>query len=509
MRICLINPGYSLDPSEDADSSLSGFTVPHLGLGYICSFLKQKGYEVDLMECMAQNISIKAIIEKIAENDYSVIGISVYDNNRINSLRIVRKIRKIKPNVFIFLGGYCATLSFQTLLKTFNVDCCIVGEGEITTLELVETLEKREDFKKTKGIAYLHKNQVVVTEKRELINNLDVLPFPERVFYRNKTLTMITSRGCFCHCVYCSIASFYRKSEGCCYRIRSAEDVFEEIIFLHEKYPECKLIWYFDDNFLQSTKENRTRLVKLCNLLKQNNIFIPFNITTCAKDIIKSEDVLRELKRVGLNQVFVGIESLCQRQLDFYNKNATVEENIEAIQILKNLNVNINMGFIPMDPYVTIAEIKMNFEMLKKYNILNDAYNVFSIHMYIISVEGTALKEILDRERLSRNNDKGYCFVNDEVNYLHDILKKWHKIISPMVSKADLIEGYQEIDKNKFAVLNEIYNNLIRLDIDYVIFVCSLIEKSSNSTIDETHIFWWEMQYNRLYEGFLEAQNNL
>lgn len=506
IRVCLINPAYKLDPSEDSNYSMSGYTVPHLGLGYISSFLQEKGFTVDLLECMGQGISNNDVIEYIGKYNYLIIGISVYDENRINAMRIINKIRRIKPNVFIFLGGYSPTLSYDLVLRNFEADCCIVGEGEVTTFELIEALKNGNDFRKVRGIAYLDENNIIVTEKRALIDNLDILPFPERAFYKNRTLTMITSRGCLCNCIYCSIISFYRRNSGSSYRMRSAENVIEELKVLLKKYADCQFIWYYDDNFLQATEENRIRLFKLCSLLKDNHITIPFNITACSKDIVESEELLKELKAVGLNQVFVGIESLCQRQLDFYNKNTTVEKNIKAIKVLTKLGIKMNMGFIPLDPFVTVGELRESFENLQHYNILNDAYNIYSIHMQLISVKGTVLRSILDRKGVTKNNDRGYDFINNNIKMLYNVLGRWHKIILPMVCKSDSIAAYEKKNIKKYRRLNELYANLIRLDIEYVISLCNCIENKDfdDETIEE-HLRYWRKKYNRLYEVFNEA----
>lgn len=503
MRICLINPGYALDPSEDNENSISGYSVPHLGLGYIASYLRKNNYYVDLVECMGENISNQSLYRMIETNNYAAVGISIYDDNRINAMRIVQRIRKINPAIFIFLGGYTPTLSYKAVLSHFDADCCIIGEGEVTVLELLQAIENKMNYRKVPGIAYVSSSgNIVLTEKRSLIKDIDILPFPERAFYKNQMLTMISSRGCLCNCIYCSIIAFYEKNNGSHYRYRSAENIFMEIKRLLKQYPDCRLIWYFDDNFLAYTPNNRERLFELCRLLKEENICVPFNITACAKDVIDAQELLVELKSVGLNQVFVGIESFCQRQLDFYNKRTSVEDNIQAIYILNKLNIKINMGFIPMDPFVKAEEIRESFEVLKKCNIKNDAYNIFSIHMHIISVKGTPLRILLDHKGVSENNEKGYRFVNENVNRIYDMLTHWHKIIMPMVSKSDLISVCDAEDNKRHMNLDRLFQKLIQLDIDYVISLCMQAETDYSDWVLKGHLKKWEKKFNDIYSAF-------
>lgn len=503
MRICLINPSYTLDRSEDSERSLSGYSIPHLGLGYIASYLRQNYYDVDLVECMGQNMSNQSIYKMIEANDYSAIGISIYDDNRLSAMRMIQKIRRISPNIFIFLGGYTPTLSYKAALNHFDVDCCIVGEGEITVLELMQAIEKKQDFRKVSGIAYVSSSgEVVLTEKRCLIEDLDILPFPERAFYKNQTLTIVSSRGCLCNCIYCSIVSFYRKNDGTHYRYRSAKNVFLEIKILLKRYPDCKLIWFFDDNFLESTTSNRLRLFELCRLIKEEGIFVPFNITACAKDVIASQDLLVELKSIGLNQVFVGVESFCQRQLDFYNKGVSVQDNIKAVSILNEMDIKVNIGFIPMDPFVRAEEIRESFEILKKCNINNDAYNIFSIHMHVVSVKGTPLRTYLDQRKMTENNERGYRFVHDSVNRIYDMLDIWHNIIMPMVSKTDWITWHSSEANNQHCNLNKLYKDLVQLDIDYVIALCKQVEVDDSEAPLKKQLIQWERKFHSIYTAF-------
>lgn len=502
MRICLINPGYTLDPAEDFDNSLSGYSVPHLGLGYIASYLRNNNYHVDLIECMGQKISNQSLYKMIKTNNYAAIGISVYDDNRLNAMRIVKMIRKINPDIFVFLGGYTPTLSYKTVLKCFDVDCCVIGEGEITVLELLQAIKNEMDYRKVPGIAYKSSSgEIMLTKKRNLVKDLDNLPIPERAFYKNQTLTLISSRGCLCSCIYCSIIALYKKGTGDHYRYRSAVNVFLEIKALLKRYPDCRLIWYFDDNFLVSTPNNKARLFELCRLLKEEGIFIPFNITACAKDVINSQDLLTELKEVGLNQVFVGIESFCQRQLDFYNKKILIEDNIGAINVLRKLNIKVNIGFIPMDPFVTVKELRNNFEILKKCDIENETYNIYSIHMHVVSVQGTHLRALLDRKGMSKNNERGYSFVNEDVECVYNMLIRWHEIIMPMVSKSDLISAH-EVKNSRNINLDKLFKKLVRLDIDYVISLCEQAEVDYGEMTLDRHLNIWRQKFNDIYLEF-------
>ncbi|MFQ9799149.1 MAG: B12-binding domain-containing radical SAM protein [Clostridia bacterium] len=180
--------------------------------------------------------------------------------------------------------------------------------------------------------------------------DLDALPFPERPFIaRRKMATLATARGCYGCCSFCSIRAFYQDLTGPRIRFRSPENIVEEIALLIE-HRGVRFINFVDDNFVVNTPQNISRLNRLCDLLEASRFDFQFSITVRANDYIKNEDLLKRLQQVGLKYVFIGIESLIQRQLTLYEKKIEVWENEEAFRLSKRLNLKVDIGFILFDP---------------------------------------------------------------------------------------------------------------------------------------------------------------
>ena len=503
-KICLINPPYIGKQNLDSQKHKyyqTGYTIPHLGLGYIASVLEDNRYDVDLFECMGQRIDVDEIIDIINSNNYSMIGISVYDNNLKNAYRIIKGINKIN-HPFIFIGGYCATFNYdQILLSLPQIDCCVIGEGEITTLELANAINCGNSWKSTKGIAYNSVQGIIKTDKCEIIENLDELPIPKRAFFSNSGMaTISSSRGCANNCCYCAVSNFYNLCSNKKIRFRSAKSIIEEINYLINTYPNIKEITFLDENILLRSNSNIARLSEFIQIMKKNDLFIPFRITACAKDIVSSFSMLKNLKEVGLRHVFVGIESFIQRQLDYYRKNTTVLENIKAIEILSDLSLTADIALIPYDQNSTLSEINEFYNTLSITSYLSLATSYSDYHSRInimIACNGTPIKDNLIKANEYINNEYGYRFKNESIYLLHKILRNWHVHIDSIAEKMYLIDFCLEIGRiEDYNKLMNIKRKIIHLDVEYVKFITNLL--IDGIQVDKIYSIYSDSWFKRL-----------
>lgn len=505
MRICLINPSYAKFRNEGEEYSYSGFTLPHLGLGYIASYLEKAGFSVDVFECMGQDISMNELYKILVDNKYDMIGISIYEGNKKNGFKIINYLVKNENKGFVFIGGYTATLSSEQILRAYpSINCCVLGEGERTILELANRLLNNQEYKTIRGIAYIDGDRYIKNEKQDLIQDLDELPFPKRVFMNeNKMISMVTSRGCNGNCIYCSIISLYRNCKGQIFRNRSAQNIVDEIEYLVNKYNGIKNICFFDDNFFENTLSNNKKVQEMILQFKVKKMYIPFSVTACARDVIRMKEILTDLKSIGLYKIFIGVESFVQRQLDFYNKNTTVEENIEAIKIINEVGIELSLGLIAFDPDVNLDEVELNFSSLKKMNLKNAGLTPFSLHTYLVAVRGTAFMNSLKKDNKYIPNERGYNFKYEVIENIIKYIDAWNKSTAPLVAKSYLIEVAQDkTDFQRVEMLKRIYNQFIELDIDYVIALCRA-EKYGITLMDtyNTHL----IVYHEIYEEFKAA----
>ncbi|RLB04623.1 MAG: hypothetical protein DRG50_08555 [Deltaproteobacteria bacterium] len=349
MRILLIQP-----PSGGI-----GFTDlirgEPLGLEMVAGALE--GHEVKILDLRLGG----NLFSTLSSFKPDLCGISCsYTIDCYPTIKIAQKIKNFFPDTFVFVGGHHASLN-PADFATEAINAVIIGEGEETTKELIETWEKKGDLREVAGVAINDVNEQIITSVRPLIEDLDTLPFPQRANKKGgngyhlgfqKPLALVeTSRGCFYQCSFCSVWQFYRRR----YRSKSPERVIEELRYVKEPY-----ILFVDDNFLVDV----SRAEKIAHMIKAEKIKKSYTFQARSDTIARYPDILRSWKEVGLRGVFIGFEKIEDEGLQAIHKNNEAENNEKALRILQALNIDIWASFI-VDPDYDCED----FERLKKYII--------------------------------------------------------------------------------------------------------------------------------------------
>jgi radical SAM superfamily enzyme len=146
----------------------------------------------------------------------------------------------------------------------------------------------------------------------------------------------------------------------------------------------------------------------MAEALIRANLGIEF-VLACRVDDIE-EELFTTLKRAGLTTVFLGVEAGNQRQLDTFNKRATVEANKQAIRTLRKIGIHPALGFIMADPYSTPAELVENVRFLKEMEIkLSELESPLG---ELLLFDGAAILEQVRAEgRLRGDYINGYSYV--------------------------------------------------------------------------------------------------
>ena len=195
-------------------------TLPPLGLLYIATNLnKKRGYSVAIIDCFVQDI-VKAELQNMLSNTKCLlVGISVFTESYKHARELAALIKSFSNNIKIVFGGAFSTFKYREILSNEpNIDYIVIGEGEDTILELAEyVLEPScgKSLTDIKGIAFRKDSEIICTEARRPILDLDVLPFPDRTIIKKQLsqslysipYTLNTSRGCPGDCIFCSSSS--------------------------------------------------------------------------------------------------------------------------------------------------------------------------------------------------------------------------------------------------------------------------------------------------------------
>lgn len=334
-----------------------------LGILYIAAYLKEKmpSIKIDIVDAHALRISEEEMVKKIIIGKYDAILISVLTIGASYAYQITKKCKKIYPELIFIFGGAHATALPRECLDN-GADFCVLGEGEITTLELLDTLNKKNDVSEVDGIAYLERDEMIKTKTRRLISNLSILPFPEyslleeRNNYNttihalnadNKALPIIASRGCVNNCPFCSSNLIWKRK----LRFRTVKNVLDEIEYNISKNG-IREYHFYDDDFLV----NRKFLKEFCNEMNYRNIKIKYCcLSTCKSVLALSDDELDMLKDSGLTMIEVGIESLIPKVLLYLKKTYIIEEVPMLVQKVNAHKLALHPLLMYMIPNETLT----------------------------------------------------------------------------------------------------------------------------------------------------------
>ncbi|MFZ3122417.1 MAG: radical SAM protein [Thermodesulfovibrionales bacterium] len=332
------------------------------GLAYIAAVLLKEGYEVEIYNQDVNHWPDEHLTEYLDKNRFDVVGVSViagyYQYRKL--LKISDAINKSKNRPFYIIGGHGPSPEPEFFIKKTQADAIVIGEGELTVLELVSALANKESLAHIKGIAYRTGEGITVNERRQLIEDVDTIPFPAYELFpvehyrllrmpnctnNDFIMPVLSGRGCTFTCNFC-----YRMDEGL--RPRSNESIIEEIRFLQKDYGVTYIA--FSDELLMSSRE---RTASLCNDFIKAGLNIKWDCN--GRLNYAKPDVLKLMKQAGCVFINYGIEAMDDRILKNMKKALTTRQIIEGIEA--TLAAGISPGF-----NIIFGNIGENNETLNK-----------------------------------------------------------------------------------------------------------------------------------------------
>jgi len=375
----------------------------NLGLRYIMAYVEQHGYRTILVPFFPDRH--EAIAEEIVAHDPTLVGFSIIFQYTIHEFHQLMKSLRVKGSRSHFTaGGHYPSLRPQiTLTELSELDSVVRFEGEMTSLELISKIVTNEPWENIQGIAYRRADEVIVNAPRPLVEDLDSLPWPLRGKIHQTVrgycaAPLIASRGCHYRCSFCSIHQFYAGAAGKARRVRSPQDVVAEMTHLF-RHHGVRLFLFQDDDFATQTREQRKWIVQFLDQLRSAGLHdsICWKIS-CRVDDVELE-ILNNCKDHGLIAVYLGVESGNHIGLKTLNKNATVRQNLRAVEILHELGLDTDFGFMLFDPESTFASVRSNIDFLKSVAALTGPPIAF---VKMLPLAGTTIeKRLAEDNRLT------------------------------------------------------------------------------------------------------------
>ncbi len=323
---------------------------PNFGILYLSAYIKKKYDNIEIYY-LESFLTLDEHINHIRKIQPHLYGISFASVIKEKSLITIKKVREEFESLKIIAGGAHPTIFPEECLHV-GTDFCVLGEGEETFAELLNVIFfNKKDYRNVSGIAYKGSDgEIVITEKRKLIENLDTLPFPDWDLCQEKKYTghsiskgkpqwsTIVSRGCPFNCNFCSNPIWKHNIPWL--RLRSPENIAEEVKLLYSKgYREIDLMC---DEFNPNLKWAKD----VCQAIKNLRLKDLFCRTLLRATPI-DEELCSLLNDINCWSVNLGIESANERVLKGINKSITIDEVIRCLTYLKKYKIR-TFGFFMM-----------------------------------------------------------------------------------------------------------------------------------------------------------------
>jgi len=382
-----------------------GVTQPPVGISYLKGFLEQSGIKT---QCLDLNVELyKSFSEKkywelnypehfmipetfekdilpglrpflsswakqILSYKPKIVGFSLFMSNVNAAILLAKELKKMNPHLIIVAGGpevsrfkkivvdkgqRMAVLN-QELLTCF--DLLIEGEGEYILQELMQRVRERVDIYDLENTFFQTNEKIILSKQRLPIKDLDVLAppdFSDFSFekYTQKTLPLMTSRGCVNRCAFCADSPLWKN-----YRQQSAAKAFQDIHFLIKKYG-IKNFEIVDSIF----NADIGRLEKICDLINEAGIRIRWS----AKATIRKEmtpALMAKMKKAGCADLGYGIESGSPRVLSEMRKNLVLCDAEKVIRDTYEAGIRANCFFLIGFPTETEEDFNLTMDFISK-----------------------------------------------------------------------------------------------------------------------------------------------
>jgi radical SAM superfamily enzyme YgiQ (UPF0313 family) len=391
---------------DDTDLSSKTFkgVAPPLGLLYLAKAIQENGDEVSILDFSAEPYTEEKLKNALKKAD--VVGITVLSFTVGKVAKLIKVIKKIRPEIKIIIGGPHCSLYPEKSLKETQADVSIQGEGEFVIKYLKKALQGKISFSEIPGVWYNKSGRICQGKPFKLINNLDAVSFPARhllkkyVYGREyypkikagEFTTIVASRGCPFNCKFCSRNVIGMKT----YRYRSAKNILNEIKDIQKQ--GYKVVAFEDDSCLA----NKKQAIELFEGIIKEKINLKF-IATAIRVDAADKKLFALMKKAGVTHLQFGLESGNQDVLEYYNKKIDLEKIKYAV------NLSSNMGFFTIGTFMLGAPFETKKHFKKTIN--------FAKSLPLDSVSFLPLKYITGSELWCTAVDEGKISENEYLVY--------------------------------------------------------------------------------------------
>lgn len=439
MNALLINP-HKLVP---VSLSVTQTASPPLGLAYIAAVLEKRGFNVQVIDCIAeapenffqftdnpdvaaQGIDFNELLNITGNTHYDLIGVSVmFTNNWLINRHLINILKQQHPQALVIAGGeHVSAIPEYCLNDCEGLDIIAVGEGEETIDELAFLLSEGIAPEEASGIAYKTRNtgSVEIKPRRARITKLDSIPEPawhlfplEKYFAHDlsygvaygNSLPIFATRGCPFSCTFCSSPLMW----GTKYSMRAPEDVVSEIKKLNTLYGVTNIDFYDLTAIIK-----KQWILDFCKSLKENELDITWQIPAGTRAEAIDYEVAIALYESGCKNITYAPESGSPKMLKEIKKKVKLPNMLKSIQDSHKAGLNIKLNIIMGYPQERLIDIFLTWKFMLKasyYGAVDASPSIFSPYP--------------GSELFSQLKDEGKIILDD--NYFEQIVfsESFHK----------------------------------------------------------------------------------
>lgn len=456
----------------------------NLGLRYIAASLEEKGYHVKLVPFNTP-YDIPEAVKQITAYDPQVTGFSMVFTGRAREFcQLAQTLRERGYEAHLIAGGHFACLNCERLLSDFTAfNSVALGEGEDIMCNLVENLE---DLSQVPGLCYRKPDgSVSINPSIGNPEDLDALPFPKRTTFQNyfgkPIANVLSSRGCYRDCAFCSINAWYKQSGGKKFRLRSIESLVAEMKGLYFGHG-IRIFNFHDDNFFHPDPGTAVqRFDQLRSSLRREGVEeIAFAVKARPDSI--TPEAISILDDLGLFRVFLGVENASVRGLRHLNRKCNVDQILNALKVLNDFDTHIAYNLLMFEPDTCLEDILINLRFMERH--MDNPFNFCRAEVYsgtgleaklraenrllgdyfgfdyrISDPPSEAFHQIANHAFFDRNfDDMGLHYLNMQVDFLFQVLRRFHPELLTMTLRAAVRNFVKETNLDTYQSLCLIYD---------------------------------------------------
>lgn len=408
LDLLLVFPNNRRTAYGSLADTVAGITPP-LQTALTASYVRSAGYSVQVIDADAENLSPEETARRTAAAGARLVLMSTDSLNSGDVTKMaaasdmLRDLRRLTPGVRVMLEGVVPSAFPEQMLREEGADFVCQGEAFDQVVDLLAVLKagKPHPDSKLSGVSWLDGDRAVLGGRRPLIKNPDTLPIAawdllpmaryrahhwhcfDRLDRRQPYASLYTNLGCPYTCSFCNVNAVAGTAN---FRARTPENVVAEIDLLVRKYGVSNL------RIVDNVFTIRPDLVeKLCDLIIAGG----YNLNMwayCRVETIKNPELLRKMKKAGVNWVAYGIEAADDKVRDAVDKGSPQAVIDRAVELTRQAGIHIVGNFIFGLPQDSQETMQKTLDMAKSY--LFEYANFYAAMAY----PGTELHEQAKRE---------------------------------------------------------------------------------------------------------------